>query len=73
MYETQTENNPEGNAAVYPTCGKRNEKEMRVLVRESFNCAVLNSACSSTVCGVDWLDSYLESLPDNKTLTTKQW
>ena len=26
------------------------------------NCAVLDSACSSTVCGKLWLDGYLESL-----------
>ncbi len=26
------------------------------------NCAVLDSACSSTVCGKMWFDSYLQSL-----------
>ena len=29
---------------------------------EAQNCAVLDSACSSTVCGVDWLENYLNSL-----------
>ena len=29
---------------------------------DSRNCAVLDSACSSTVCGKLWLDGYLKSL-----------
>ena len=29
---------------------------------EARNCAVLDSACSSTVCGQNWMDCYLESL-----------
>jgi len=28
------------------------------------NCAVLDSACSSTVCGSNWINSYIESLDD---------
>ena len=29
---------------------------------EAQNCAVLDSACNSTVCGIDWLENYLNSL-----------
>ena len=37
------------------------------LVMEANNSAVLDSACSSTVCGKDWLDNYVKSLtPDKK-------
>ena len=32
---------------------------------EASRCAVLDSACSSTVCGADWLDDYLASLDVN--------
>lgn len=28
------------------------------------NCAVLDSACSSTVCGKTWLQTYLDSLDE---------
>lgn len=51
---------------VYLTCGSGSHDEMRNLVGDTFNCAILDSACSSTVCGVDWLQSYLDSLPDDK-------
>ena len=32
---------------------------------EAQNCAVLDCACSSTVCGQQWLESYLNSLNDS--------
>lgn len=32
------------------------------LTRDSYNCAVLDSACSSTVCGENWMRKYLQSL-----------
>ena len=66
VYESQVEECHEEKDEVYLTCGKRNEEDMRVLVSETFNCAVLDSACSSTVCGIDWLDNYVQSLPDHK-------
>ena len=51
---------------------------MRVLVSDSFNCAVLDSACSSTVCGEDWINCYLETLDKEhkknvKTFKSKTW
>jgi hypothetical protein len=36
------------------------------LVVEANNSAVLDSACSSTVCGETWMDNYVESLPADK-------
>jgi len=36
--------------------------EIRRLGVDARNCAVLDSACSSTVCGKGWLDNYIESL-----------
>ena len=39
-----------------------NKVDISELGNESRNCIVLDSACSSTVCGKQWLDLYLESL-----------
>ena len=39
-----------------------NKDEIARLVVDARNCAVLDSACSSTVCGKVWLDGYLKSL-----------
>ena len=46
--------------------------QMFVLSAEAQNCAVLDSACSSTVCGKDWLQSYLSSLDPNKLESVKK-
>ena len=39
-----------------------NNNEIARLGVDARNCAVLDSACSSTVCGKAWLDGYLKSL-----------
>ena len=39
-----------------------NKDEIARLGVDARNCAVLDSACSSTVCGKIWLDGYLKSL-----------
>ena len=44
----------------------KNLNEMFVLSTEAKNCAVLDSACSSTVCGREWLNDYLSSLDENQ-------
>ena len=36
--------------------------EMTVFVKEASGCAVVDSACSRTVCGVTWLADYLYKL-----------
>ena len=45
-----------------------NHKESLLqLISDSQNCAVLDSACSSTVCGRIWMDNYIDSLyPEDK-------
>ena len=43
----------------------RDAGEMIVLSTEAQNCAVLDSACSSTVCGRNWLENYIQSLDPN--------
>ena len=40
--------------------------EMSVLMLEAANSAVLDSACSSTVSGKDWLNCYLDSLTEDE-------
>ena len=48
-----------------------NTDEMLVFTTEAMNCAVLDSACSSTVCGKDWLDSYMNSLTEQQKKEVK--
>ena len=62
VYEVQIENENENDC--YFTADKIDRK----VVGESFNCAVLDSACSSTVCGIDWIDCYIGSLSDKELL-----
>ena len=45
--------------------------EMLTLFTEAQNCAVLDSACSSTVCGKEWLSGFLNSL-DGEALKNVQ-
>ena len=40
----------------------QNPSHLFVLSAEAQNCAVLDSACSSSVCGKEWLNNYLNSL-----------
>ncbi|KAK4317301.1 hypothetical protein Pmani_011614 [Petrolisthes manimaculis] len=40
---------------------------MSVLMTETICYAVLDTACSSTVCGVDWLRAYIQTLSDEKS------
>ena len=39
---------------------------MAGIMLESFNYAILDSACTSTVCGIDWLKSYTETLSEEE-------
>ena len=39
---------------------------MTTLMSETFNCALLDSGASKTVCGLDWFNIYLESLIENE-------
>ena len=43
-----------------------NPRDLQVFTTEAMNCAVLDSACSSTVCGRRWLEGYLDSLNDHQ-------
>jgi len=47
---------------------KENISQLAVDAR---NCAVLDSACSSTVCGETWLNSYIMSLPADEQAKVK--
>ena len=38
---------------------------MSVLMTESVCYAILDTACSSTVCGSEWLDMYIQTLSDD--------
>ena len=51
-----------------------NTEEVRRLGVDARNCAVLDSACSSTVCGTNWVNNYIQSLDKNdrqKVVQTK--
>lgn len=41
-----------------------NKKEIYQLRIDARNCAVLDGVCSSTVCGENWLDSYIHLLEE---------
>ena len=49
-----------------------NTEEVRRLGIDACNCAVLDSACSSTVCGDNWVNSYIESLDKNDKAKVNQ-
>ena len=40
------------------------EETMETLVGETLSMAVLDSGCTKTVCGENWLNCYLETLSD---------
>ena len=46
-------------------------EEILVFTTEAMNCAVLESACSSTVFGKVWLDNYIHSLTEEQRKTVK--
>lgn len=45
-------------------CGNKTE-ELQVLVNEAVNAAVLDSACSHNVAGKEWMNCFIESLPES--------
>ena len=50
-----------------------NPHELQVFSSKAMNCAVLESACSSTVCDRQWLEEYIDSLADNQLEYTKSF
>ena len=44
----------------------RNDSDLNLLNKESYFCGVLDSGCSSTVCGKKWLQVYLDRLTDEQ-------
>ena len=46
--------------------------EVKRLGIDAHNCAVLDSACSSTVCGVKWINNYIQSLDSIEKTKIKQ-
>ena len=59
----------EEHAVLFTGC---NSEEVRRLGVDAHNCAVLDSACSSSVCGDRWLNNYIESLDKNDRQKVKQ-
>ena len=51
---------------------KKKKNEMNQLGEEGIGCAVLDTACTSTVCGKRWLDSFIQSLSDAEKPKVKQ-
>ena len=39
---------------------------------DAHNCAVLDSACSSSVCGKHWLENYVNSFNEKEKMKIKQ-
>ena len=49
-----------------------NKVEIYQLGVDARNCAILDNACSSLVCGKTWIDSYINSLNENDRKEIKQ-
>ena len=49
-----------------------NKEEVRRLGVDARNCAVLDSACSSTVCRDSWINNYIQSLDKDDRQKVKQ-
>ena len=49
-----------------------NKTDIAQLGFDARNCAVLDSACSSTVCGENWLDNYINSLDKRDRVKVQQ-
>ena len=48
-----------------------NKESVNTFSREAKNCAALDLACTSTVCGVQWLEDYLASLSESQRKRVK--
>ena len=64
-----TVNQREENAILFTGCS---EQDFTVFISEAYNCAVLDSACTSTVCGRAWLDTYLDTLSETDCKTVQR-
>lgn len=50
-----------------------NQDQLECIGKEARKCAVLDSACSSTVCGTDWMQDYLASLgPEDRDKVVRE-
>ncbi|ESP02026.1 hypothetical protein LOTGIDRAFT_157157 [Lottia gigantea] len=49
------------NMTLFTKSGELSKNE--VFMTEYFGCAVLDTACSKIVCGMKWIDNYIDSLP----------
>ena len=68
MMGSATDNDAE-NVVLFSGSDKQNMDELGI---EACNCAVLDCACSSTVCGKRWLNCYLDSLDDKDRVKVKE-
>lgn len=48
-----------------------NSKEMNRFTAETLNCAALDTCCTSSVAGKNWIKVYLDSLPDDMKMLVK--
>ena len=52
-------------------CATKHCNNDSVVNRETFGCGILDSGCSKTVCGVEWLETYLETLSEDELKEVK--
>ena len=69
--ETATDNNVEeinltlmAESSTYTECSQ--EDKLKRFLGESIGCAVLDSGCNRSVCGKNWMESYLDTLSENE-------
>ena len=59
---------PRGSEQVHFQLYSNEQCFLEQVVSESLNCALLDCGCSSTVCGKNWLQCYLDTLPEGVDL-----
>ena len=59
------------NFSMFVGCASSQNNNLQTLVNESKGYAILDSGCSTTVCGEKWLDSFVESLSDEERFKIK--
>ncbi len=65
-----TETDEQCNVTLFTKQNNENE----IFMTEAMGCAVIDTACTSTVCGTKWLEKYLQSLNEEErsSVTTKE-
>ena len=72
QYNKKAEND-EDRLSMFVAFAKQDKSsKIQLLVEESYGCALLDSGCSTSVCGEQWLNNYLDSLSEYEKSLVKE-